>query len=177
MRKFLLILILLACGLVCPMQAAETYKLANGETVAGEVLTASANDAGVQIKLGEGEYQRVPWANFSQEDLKKFAQNAKLEPFVEPFIEITEEERIAKTEVVIKQPTRLELPAKRSIFAALGSSGIGFFLLFCLYAANLYGAYEVAVFRGQSVPLVCGVAAVVPIIGPIVFLSMPTKVK
>ena len=64
----------------------------------------------MQIKVGEGKYERVPWANFSQEDLKKFAKVQKLEPLVEPFIEITQEEKIKKTEVNIKQPLRLERP-------------------------------------------------------------------
>jgi len=47
----------------------------------------------VQIKVGEGKYEKVPWANFSQEDLKAFAKVQKLEPLVEPFIEITQEEK------------------------------------------------------------------------------------
>jgi hypothetical protein len=50
-------------------------------------------------------------------------------------------------------------------------------LLFLLYAANIYAAYEISIFRGQSAALVCGVAAVAPLVGPIVFLSMPTKMQ
>jgi hypothetical protein len=174
-RNFLIIVLLICVGLHPGL--ADTFKLANGETLTGEALLASGNDAGIQIKLGEGEYQRVPWANFSQEDLKKFAQNQKLEPFVEPFIEITEAERIAKTEVAIRQPPRLDQPAKQSLLAAMFGSGIGIVLLLVLYAANIYAGYEVAIFRAQSVALVCGVSAVLPIIGPIIFLSMPTKVQ
>ena len=51
------------------------------------MLATTANDQGVQIKVGEGEYQKVPWASFSQEDLKTFARNQRMQPFVEPFIE------------------------------------------------------------------------------------------
>src|SRR2546422_2077101 len=164
-------------GLLAALARAENFKLNNGETLTGELLASSANDAGVQVKVGEGEYKRVPWASFSQEDLKKFAQNKKMEPFAEPFIEITPEEKIKKTEVNSKQPPRLEQPAPQSFLGALFSSGPGLFILLILYAANLYAAYEISIFRAQPPALVCGVAAVLPLAGPVIFLSMPTKMK
>jgi len=46
-----------------------------------------------------------------------------------------------------------------------------------LYLANIYAGYEVSVFRNWPAALVCSVAAVAPVIGPIVFLSMPTRLK
>src|SRR5438477_296173 len=85
-----------------------------GETLNGEVLSTSATDAGVQVKVGEGKYEKVPWTSFSQEDLKKFSQNKKMEPLVEPFIEVSQEEKIKKTEVNIKQPPRLDRPLPQS---------------------------------------------------------------
>ena len=118
----------------------------------------------------------MPWANFSQEDLKKFAKVQKLEPLVEPFIEVTQEEKIKKTEVNIKQPPRLERPAPQSLLGALFSSGLGLFVLLLLYAANIYAGYEVSIFRARPPALVCGVSAVLPLAGPIIFLSMPTKI-
>ena len=155
---------------------ADTFTLANGETITGELLMGSENDAGIQIKVGEGKYERVPWANFSQEDLKKLIRVQKLTPLVEPFIEITQADKIKKTEVPnIKQPTRLELPPKRSLVGALASSGLGLFILALLYAANIYAGYEISIFRARPTGLVCGVSAVLPFIGPIIFLSMPTK--
>ena len=175
-RTFCLIVALSACGLVAPLARADTFKLTNGEEITGELLAASANDAGVQIKVGEGEYKRLPWASFSQEDLKKFAKIQKLEPLVEPFIEITQEEKIKKTEVNIKQPVRLERPAPQSLLGALFSSSLGLLVLLLLYAANVYAGYEVSVFCGRSAALVCGVSAVLPVAGPIIFLSMPTKI-
>ncbi len=124
-------------GLLTGAAHADTFKLNNGETITGEILAASGNDAGVQVKLGEGKYERVPWGSFSQEDLRKFAQNKKLEPFVEPFIEISPEEKIKKTEVNITQPRRLERPPAQSFFGALLSSGLGWTIFLLLYAANL----------------------------------------
>jgi hypothetical protein len=171
------ILILAFLGLLTRASGAETYNLVSGEVVSGEMLVPSANDLGVQIKIAEGEYQRVSWAQFSQEDLKKLAENPKLQPFVEPFIEVTQAERIARTEVPIKPPPRLERPPRQSLFGALFSSALGVFLLFVLYAANLYAAYEVSVYRAQPAAMVCGAAAVLPVLAPIVFLSMPTKLK
>ena len=174
-RRLLLIVALLACGLVAAAVRADTFNLVNGETVTGEVLVPSANDAGAQIKVGDGEYKRVSWANFSQEDLKKFARIPKLEPFVDPFIVISPEEKIKKTEVALKQPPRLERPHAISLFGAMLGSGPGFLMLLVLYAANLYAAYEVSIFRAQPPGLVCGVSAVLPVAGPIIFLSMRTK--
>jgi hypothetical protein len=176
-RRFLLILSLGLFGLLAIATQADTFKLNNGETLTGEVLSASANDEGVQVKLGEGEYKRVPWSNFSQEDLKKLAENKKMAPFVEPFIEVSREEKMKKTEVDIKEPSRLSRPSARSFFGAMFSSGVGLLVMLLLYAANIYSAFEIAIFRAQPVPLVCAVAAVLPIIGPIIFLVMPTKMQ
>ncbi len=174
-RRLCIVLALLVFGLA-ELARAETFKLTNGETLTGEVLPGSANDAGVQIKVGEGKYESVPWTSFSQEDLKKFAKIQKLEPLVDPFIEVTPEEKIKKTEVNIKQPERLERPTGQSLLGSLFSSGLGLFVMLLLYAANIYAGYEVSIFRAQSPALVCGVSAALPLIGPIIFLSMPTKV-
>ena len=168
---------LLAGGLLAGSAPADTFQLNNGETLVGEVLVSAANDVGVTIKVGEGDYKKVSWENFSQADLKKFAQNKKLETFVEPYIEITHEEKAKKTEGNIKQPPRLERVAKHSLFGAFFGSGLGVLIVLLLYAANVYAAYEIAIFRARPVPLVCGVAAVLPLAGPILFLSLRTKLQ
>lgn len=176
-RSLLFAISILIYGLLPGVAAAETYKLANGETLTGELLSAAANDQGVQVKIGEGQYQRIPWASFSQEDLRNFATNAKMAPFVEPFIEITREEKLKKTEVNLKPPPRLERPERQSLFGAFFSSGLGIFVMLILYAATIYAALEVALFRAQPPLLVCGLAAI-PFLGvfsPIVFLVMPTR--
>jgi hypothetical protein len=157
---------------------ADTFKLTNGQSLTGEVLPTTANDQGVQIKVGEGDYQRVPWNNFSQEDLRNFNKNQRMQPFVEPFIEISQEEKIKKTEVNIKEPPRLARPPRQSLLGALSSSTLGIVVLLVLYGANVYAAYEVALFRAQTPGVVCGLAAI-PFLGllsPIVFLSMPTRI-
>ena len=179
MRRLTFIILALAGVLLAGVARADTFQLTTGESVSGELLAASATDQGVQIKIGEGQYQKIQWVNFTQEDLKKFKAIPKLAPFVEPYIEITQEERIKKTEVVIKQPPRLELPPKSSLLGAMFSSGLGILVLLLLYAAIIYAGYEVAIFRGQSVPLVAGLSAV-PFLGffaPIIFLCIRTKIQ
>ena len=73
---------------------AETIQLNNGRSISGEILVSSANDAGVQVKTGEGVYERVSWSEFSQATLKELAQMPKLATLVEPFIEIPQQERL-----------------------------------------------------------------------------------
>jgi hypothetical protein len=163
--------------LLAQIGRAETFQLTTGESITGDVLPTSANELNVQIKIAEGDYQKVPWTSFSQEDLKKFAQNQRMATFVEPFIEVSQAEKIQKTQVNIKQPPRLQRPPSQSLLGAMLGSGPGLLILLLLYAANLYAGYEVAIFRAQSVPLVCGLSAI-PFLGvaaPIVFLCMPTK--
>jgi hypothetical protein len=176
-RRFWFMMGLLAGGLLAGVSRADTFQLNNGKTVTGEVLVSAANDVGITIKVGEGDYEKVSWESFSQADLKKFAQNKKLETFVEPYIEITHEEKAKKTEGNIKQPPRLERVAKHSLFAAFFGSGLGVLIVLLLYAANVYAAYEIAIFRARPVPLVCGVAAVLPVAGPILFLSLGTRLQ
>jgi hypothetical protein len=170
---------LVAAWLWAGSAQADEFKLTTGETLNGEVLDTSANDQGVQVKVGEGDYRKVPWNSFSQDDLKKFAANRRMQPFVEPFIEPSPQERIQKTQVNIKQPPRLERPPRGSLVGAFLGSGVGLFVLLVLYGAGIYAAYEVALFRAQPPLLVCGLAAI-PGLGffsPIVFLSMPTRAK
>ena len=46
-----------------------------------------------------------------------------------------------------------------------------------MYAGNLYAAHEIAIFRGRPALVVCGISAVAPVIGPIVFLSLPGRMS
>jgi hypothetical protein len=179
-RKFCLIG--LAIGLLVlflPKACGATFQLNDGRTLTGDILVGSADENGVRIRVEEGKYERVPWASFSQEDIRKFAQdrNRKTAQLAEPFIEVTQAERVKKTEAPPKEAPRLERPAARSLLGAMAGSSVGLLTLLLIYAANLYAGYEVAAFRAQPVALVCGVSAVLPLIGPIIFLSMPTRVE
>ncbi len=177
--RIFLISVLVVTGLAPLATLADTYKLTSGREISGEVLPSSANDLGITIKTGDEQYQQVSWASFSQEALKELAKNKKLDPFVSPFIEVTQAERIKRTEVHIKPPPRLERPAAQSLLGALFSSGIGLFVLFVLYVAAIYAGFEVAIFRARPPLLVAGLSAIpfLGVLAPIVFLSLPTRTK
>jgi len=174
-RKFNLTgLALCFCVWLAPLALAETYPLLDGTSVTGEVVLP-ARPEGVNIRTSPGNYQFVGWTNFTQAGLQELVKNDKLAPFAEPYVEITEEEMLKKTEVVIKPPPRLERPANGSLLGALFHSSVGIFTLLLIYAANLYAAYEIAVVRAYPVPMVCGIAAVAPFVGPVIFLCLPTR--
>jgi hypothetical protein len=165
---------LVLCGLLGGISHADTFELADGQTLTGDVV--SFNEEGIIFRLPDEKYSdRIAWGKFSQTDLRKLHQNPRMTQFVEPFIEITEAERLRQAEIRMNPVPRLSRPEPRSLIASMFSSGIGVLALLLLYAANIYAAYEVAIFRAQPVALVCGVAAVLPFIGPIIFLSMPTR--
>jgi hypothetical protein len=71
--------------------------------------------------------------------------------------------------------TRLDLPAKHSLVEALFSSSVGLIALMMIYAANIFAGYEIAVCRARPIMLVMGVAVVLPVLGPIIFLALPVR--
>ena len=176
-RKLYLICIgLLLCGLLAGVARADTFQLTDGSTLAGDIV--SYNEAGLVVRIGDGKYSdRVPWTKFSQADLKKLEKNPKITPLVEPFIEVSQAEVAKKTQVKINKVDRLERPKDESLLGAMVSSSVGLTVLLLLYAANIYAGFEVAIYRSQPPALVCGVAAIAPVLGPIIFLSLPTRVR
>lgn len=156
----------------------DTYQLLDGQTLSGDVV--SFNESGLVVRLADGKYaDRVPWTKFPQDDLKKLGQNPKIMPLVEPFLEVSQEEHAKRPDIKVRIPLRLERPQVQSLFGALFSSSVGVFVLILIYAANIYAAFEVAVFRSQPKVLVCGLAAIplVGVLSPIVFLSLPTRTE
>lgn len=177
MRKCCFIsLAILFLGWLAGVARAETLELTDGSSVTGEMILP-ANLDGLNFKLASGKYQRVPWANFTQASLLELAKNPKLVPFVESLIEPQEDERIKKTEIVVKPVDRLERPGKGSLFGALFHTGIGLLAVLLIYAGSIYAAYEISVVRAYPPLLVCGVSAIIPVIGQIVFLCMPTRIE
>jgi hypothetical protein len=169
----LLSLCLLCCGTL-----ADEFRLANGNTLQGQLT--SADEEGIVVLLEVGQFsRREPWINLSQETLRQLAQDPEIRDFAEPFIEPTPEELAARRErkevVVRPVPTRFERPAELPGFFGGLMTPIGILLLVILAGANLYAAYEVALYRQQSPAIVCAVSFFLPILGPIIFLSLPTQ--
>jgi len=48
-------------------------------------------------------------------------------------------------------------------------------LLLIVYAANIYAGWEIGIFRQWPAAMTAAVAAFVPIVGPAIFLAMPTR--
>lgn len=174
MRKlFWTILSLGLCGWFATVHA-DTFQLTDGTSVSGDIVMF--NDGGVTLRTLTDSYTNVVWPKLSQASLKQLAQNPKARSFIEPFIE-TPPPQLKKEEMEIHEVSRLELPPQESLFAALLSSSVGFVALLLIYAANIYAAYEIAIVRARPIGLVMGLAAVLPILGPIIFLSLPMRTE
>jgi len=177
MRRFNVFWIV--CGLASLLTSlvrAEAFQLSDGQTLTGDPVSFDEN--GLIVRQSDGKYsERTPWPKFSQEDLKKIATNPKAARFVQPFIEIPPEEKAKRDEITLKPVPRLERPAGGSLLGALFSSSVGLAVLLILYLANIYAGCGIARSREQPKGLVCGLSAVVPIIGPIIFLCLPARLK
>jgi hypothetical protein len=175
MRRLYVLAFLIA--FVCQYSAfAGEYRLAAGDIIRGEPV--SYNEEGVVFRLDIGGFSpRVSWSRFSQESLRELSQNPQARPLAEPFIEILPEEREQerkKREIVVRPvESRIERPAVGGILEAF-STPAGLILLGLLYLANLYAAYEIAVYRNRPVALVVGLSVILPVLAPILFLALPT---
>jgi len=170
--------VLLWGGLTASLARAETFKLVDGSSLEGDIVSGS--DKGAVIRLSDGKYaDRTPWEKFTQEDLKKLSQNPKFTKYVQMFLDEDETEatkKPAKPPIVVKPvEVKLERPAQPALIGGFFGSPVGWLVLLLLYAANIWAAYEVAIFRAQPLGMVCGLAAVVPVIPQITYLCMPTR--
>lgn len=173
MHGFRLIWSMLAAGLLGFNLGAAEFRLTDGDVYKGEV--ASFNDFGLVIRREIGGYTpRIGWGQLTQETLQELKKNPEAAKYVDPFIDLPPEpkEKPKKKEIILKEVPRLERLEKTSFFASLANPA-GLMLIAVFYLANLYGAFEVALYRQRSPLLVCGVSVVIPIVGPIVFLSLP----
>jgi hypothetical protein len=177
MRSVLILPLFIAALSVSAVLTAADFKMNNGNVLTGDL--ASADEDGIVVKLQVGTLtKREPWVNFTQETLKELARDPKIQPLVDPFIEVTLEELDAKQkkkDIVIRDvPTRLDRPDHRPGFFTAFLSPIGLLLLTVFMGANLYAAYEIALYRDRPVPMVCAVSLVLPFLGPLLFLSIPS---
>lgn len=155
------------------LRAAE-YKLIDGTSLSGEII--SADKDGFLMKLDGGGYSpKTDWGKLTDESLLEMSKQPKAKKFVEPYVVQPTEEVVRTTpkELKLTEPARVARPqAKHSIAGAIFAPG-GLFFLGLVYLANIYFAFEVARFRWRKPVLVCGLAAVLPVVGPLIFLAMP----
>ncbi len=156
---------------------AASYQLANGSTLDGEPIAFDAR--GVVVKLADGSFSpREGWTNFTQQALQELAKNPKAKPHVEPFLDVDEpEDAKPKLEIKPKPIDRLARPTPNAGWGALFASGLSVTLLLLVYAGNVYAGYEVGLFRNYNPFMVAGIAAVAPLVGPVLFLCLPTRLQ
>ncbi|MGC8744294.1 MAG: hypothetical protein ACP5T0_10495 [Verrucomicrobiia bacterium] len=170
------------CGLLCSLiilTAAEqiTLELTDGTTISGEIGKSSFNNDGVALMQNGMYAKRIQWSKLSQESLQKLAKNPMAQKYVEPLIEWVIEdkpkERPKPKLLEIKQPPKIERPKPSSTFGAFFQSPVSTLFLLLIYLANIYAGYEVAIYKNRKAPVVCAAAAVLPILGLIIFIVMP----
>jgi hypothetical protein len=171
MRRFYSVLFFF-CLFVVAAQGGS-YKLANGETVTGEVITYAGEY--VQIKVSADNYTKYKWGDLSQEALKQLYQEATRpadKAYIEPYLEELNQEKARQRAIEIKPVPRVERPTTGiGLFAAFGSP-VGLVLIFLVYAANIYAGYEISVYRNMPPTPVCVGSAILPVIAPIAFLCL-----
>ena len=170
MRKILFILSLWLAAIAAGTVSAENLILKDGATLSGEIV--HADDNGLMLRLPGDVFKatNLAWLQFSPATLKELADNPKTQIYATPFLAPTN-----APEIKVNPVTRLAQPEHLSLFSGLAGSSVGLFILLVLYAANLYAGYEVAVMRDRPIALVVGLSAVLPVIGPIVFLALPAE--
>lgn len=177
-RMFLRCIIWAVLFAACVAQAQvqpQTLKLVNGGTVTGRII--SAKDQFVQVALDTGggtpSYTNVYWAQLTQETLQELTKNRTTAPFANIFLDPPVRERStgpARREINVKQPPRLDRPQGGSLVA----SPVMLVVLLLIYIANIYAGWEVGIYRQWPAAMTAAVAAFIPIIGPAIFLAMPT---
>jgi hypothetical protein len=126
---------------------------------------------------GDDTSPRIPWVKFSQEALKELKKNPKCAKYVEPFIEMDVQKKVKRKAVKIEEWPKLDRTAGKSLIGGFFTTGLGIMALLLIYAANIYAAYEISVIRAYPWAVVCGTAALAPILGPIIFLCVPTRLR
>lgn len=178
MRRFGLILISFLL-LAASWAQAGTYTWKDGKTLVGEPEPGQAKSEGMLFRTAAGT-ERIEWDKFTPDDLKLLLQedsNKSDQAVINTMIDSDTTETPQMRSIVVTPPPTPPRPLHGSGVFGLFGSPVGFFLLLVLYGANLYAAYEIAIFRHQPVQTVCGLAAI-PFFGvasPIIFISMPSK--
>jgi len=174
-RRLVCGVIFLLVALTLHAQTSIPIKLVDGTVITGRPI--SAKDAFLQVALDTGGYTNITWLRISQESLHELQTKATDKTvsaiagtLIDPPVSAPRETG-AKKPVALKPVPRLDRPSHGSLLA----SPIMLVLLLIVYAGNLYAAYEIAVFRQQPPALVCIVSAIAPVIGPAIFLAMPTR--
>ena len=155
------------------VRAADSFSLANGTTLTGDIIFY--NGAGIRfMEANDQDSGMISWPQFSQDGLQHLAQNPKIRPYVDPFLDLPPPDNAQPSDnIKIQEVTHLDRLVRHSLLGGLLSSSVGTFLLLLIYLANFYAAFEVANCRARPLSLVMGISAVLPVIGPALFYLLP----
>jgi hypothetical protein len=154
--------------------AAIEVKLIDGTTLSGEIITADKDVFVIRLE-GGGYSPRTDWGKLTDESLLALSKHPKAGKFVEPYVTMPTAEDVRRERKPTKavEPQRVTNPqVTKGVVTAILSPG-GLFFLGLMYAANIFFGFEVARYRWRSPAMVCGLSAVLPVIGPLIFLAMP----
>jgi hypothetical protein len=159
--------------------SAGSYTLTDGTKIEGEPVSVTEN--GVVFRTADGtDLSRTVWDNLTQDSIRALlakAKNPREKALIEPLIEELPQEKAQRKEIIVKPIQPPDRPTINLGIMAIFASPVGLFILLVLYGANLFAAYEVAIYRRQPLPTVCGLAAIpfFGVLSPIIFIAMPTR--
>jgi hypothetical protein len=159
---------------------AGTYPLTDGTSVEG--VPASCDDAGILLQTGDNSFSpRIAWGKFTDDALRQLLKDVRTprdRAIIEPMLldKTSLGKPAAPAQITVNPVQTPSRPSGHLGVLAILASPLGWIMLLILYGANLFAAYEVAVFRNQPVETVCGLAAI-PFFGvaaTIYFLAQPS---
>ncbi len=164
------ILLSLCIAFLALAAKADTFTLTDGGSVTGDIV--KFDDYMMMLHTSTDTYTNVPWGQLSQNSLIQLSDNPKIKPLIAPFI-LPTTSVAPPPPITIHPVNKVNFPEHPSLIVGLVTSPLGIFILLLIYGANLYAAYEIALMKLRPPGPVMGLSAVLPIIGPIVYLKKP----
>jgi hypothetical protein len=143
----------------------------DGQKVMGRPV--QFKDTHIQIAIQGDGVTNVAWGRLSQATLQHLLQVKNFDAYARPFIDPAPQNAPQGPKVTTREVQRLDRPTAGGLFA----SPVMFLVFFLLYAANVYAGYEVAVYRQRNTALVASLAAVMPVLAPVIFLALPSTIS
>lgn len=176
MRRIYLIAVVICLSLAFLASGeAKQYLLFNKTIIEGEIVDISED--GIVVKADSGDFgNRIDWVDLSQDSLKQIvAEHPDAFDYADPYIELPRVEREGLQQIPVQEVPRPVIPDRKAGLIASLMTPMGMVMLGVLLFANVFVAYEIAAYRNQAPALVCAVSAVLPVLGPIIFISLPSR--
>ena len=170
-------LCLAVLGWLVSQAHAQTYVQLEFDGQSAEWRLVNFKDGYIEVApRGGGASKKVPWGHLSQDSLQRLKPLKNFGVFAEKWLDPDRQAPPAasnQVRVEIKPVDRMERPTQGSLFG----TPVTFFFLVMFYLGNIYAGYEIAMFRNRNKYMVAGICAAAPLVGPIVFLALPTHLE